>query len=248
MKVKARKLIYDEILAVANNYSNSDTILKILTTHIPKDLICYLKYLDFIMFSPDAILQNAHKEVIEKNGLHVLEYKFIVLNDKCVEKVYEKELVSGKINSWWIKRKIFSKGITFVAIIGREIPSGYKYLCDYILEVKGKSDPLEYEYGSVRYEYRVSSKAFGFMHSSDDIYSIVNEALVFFDMNQICNSLERIKMLIEKPYKLLYDSKALDINLKKQNIELSYYRVLYKIKKIIINKIRPRAIQNNLTY
>ncbi|GAB6991976.1 nucleoside-diphosphate kinase [Paenibacillus pini] len=188
------------------------------------------KHISFIMFTPDALLQNAHLTIINDLNLSILLFKFVNISRTKAEQVYQKELITNNITSWWIKDKIFTKGLCCVLLVKGNFPAEYNSLCEYLLTRKGKSDPLLRDAGTIRDMYRVSNKSFGFMHSSDDINNAIYEASVFFTMDEIK------KALFSKNSE--HHLEVYSNCLKEESIFLSYYHVIYRIKEILLKEFK----------
>lgn len=208
---------------------------------IPKELLEESHNLGFIMFTPDALIQDAATKILCKYGLYVLQYRLISISEKDAEKVYENELFRGVIYAWWIKRKIFTLGSTFVALVTWDAELHEEFsLSEYLHKIKGDSDPLLCNPNTIRYDYCVSSKAFGFMHSSDDELSVLKEAQTFFTKRDLIIALKKIKDGREKGQYFFCDDKELvtcTSKLKKKVVTLSYYQVLYNVKKLLLLKL-----------
>jgi nucleoside diphosphate kinase len=232
--------IETELCQQAEVFDISDRELTKIISGIPKELLEESHNLGFIMFTPDALIQDAATEILRKYGLFVLQYRLISMAEKDAEKVYENELFHGIIYAWWIKRKIFTLGSTFVALVTWDATlHNEASLSKYLHKIKGASDPMLCNPDTIRYDYRVSSKAFGFMHSSDDELSVIKEAQAFFTKKDLSMALEQIKDGREKGKLSCCDEKELAActsKLKKEIITLSYYQVLYNVKKLLLLK------------
>ena len=154
----------------------------------------YFNNIDFIMFTPDSIVMNEFANVVKKYNIKILNYKCININEYEAEKIYSNELCTGKIDSWWIKKKIFSMGLTCVALITLDIKKHNMLASDIILALKGDSDSLISSHNSIRGQYRVANKTYGFMHSSDSPKQALFESNTFFSINEIKNSFHKLKI------------------------------------------------------
>lgn len=225
------KRIPIELLRQAHEYGMTENEILDICGSFSYETLVDSKNICFVMFLQDAISQNAILDILEKYNLKILLYRIISISEEDAEGVYESDLVSRRLYAWWIKRKIFNLGNTFVALVTcSDIPKEYKDIYDYLLCIKGASDPALSKKGTVRYEYRVSSKAFGFMHSSDDNISSLREALVFFSYDEIEKA---VKNCLSDLYS--YTPQKYDFRLKPENMQLNFYFLLYKIKNILLS-------------
>lgn len=217
----------------------------------------YFDNIDFIMFTPDSVVMSEFTNIVKKYNIKILNYKCINVNELEAERIYSKELSTGKIDSWWIKKKIFCMGLTCVALITIDINSNNMSVSDLILTLKGNSDPLISSHNSIRGQYKVANKTYGFMHSSDSPKEALFESNTFFSINEIKNSFHRLKtgeymndsffndFILNFNYKndlynyyeLLFDlkSKVLDAFIKKNHISKKQTNIYNKIKLLYSN-------------
>lgn len=217
----------------------------------------YFNNIDFIMFTPDSIVMNEFANVVKKYNIKILNYKCININEYEAEKIYSNELCTGKIDSWWIKKKIFSMGLTCVALITLDIKKHNMLASDIILALKGDSDSLISSHNSIRGQYRVANKTYGFMHSSDSPKQALFESNTLFSINEIKNSFHKLKIGenvnesffndfilnfnykydLYNYYELLFDlkNKVLDIFIKKNHISEMQIDIYDKIKLLYSN-------------
>lgn len=196
----------------------------------------YIDKLGFIMFTPDAFENDYVNQVLSYLNVEVLNYKLLCINERDAEKVYENELYLGKIDAWWIKKEIFSKGYSLVLLVKNSKADLKKSMCEYLLSKKGKSDPSLCEEASIRGRYRVTSKAFGFMHSSDDEFSVIKEASYFFSIMEIQKAINDCKNSDE------HNIQEIFVPLKKQYNRINFYEILFGVKKLIWNNFYKEGI------
>ena len=198
------------------------------------------KNIGFMMLGPDATWDTTVLDIFKTYGIQILLCKIVTITDITAEKVYQKELLAGKISSWWIKNKFFSLGPCFVALVGGSVPHNFSSFCDYLLSIKGASDPNIRAAGTIRDQYEVPNKAFGFMHSSDDIESAMYEASLFFENYEIERSIIEYPSSIHK-----FDASvkmAKYINIKRMEMNRSYVSAFYNLKTVLLQKLKAENI------
>ena len=129
--------LYEE----GQKYGISDPTIQLLLKDFTDTELEETKKICFIMFSPDAVARKAIDDVLFRYNLVILKHKFINLRNYC-EEVYQSDILSRRLHSWWIKNKIFNLGNTFVALVTcPNLPATSQSIYQYILSINGASDP-----------------------------------------------------------------------------------------------------------
>jgi nucleoside diphosphate kinase len=182
-----------------------------------------------VVVPPDGLMQGVHRRLLDEYGEQVVAFRFLVLNQRLAERLYLDGLVTRAperhIRSWWIKSRLFSLGEAMVLLMRH--PEDPRFQAT-ITALKGASDPMLAKPGSYREHYRTPNKTFGLLHSSDDLLSMLHEASVLFEP-------EELARLLTRPYwdpahRALASGYEGGVSVRR----IESYRVLYRLKRRLL--------------
>ncbi|MGH3250062.1 MAG: nucleoside-diphosphate kinase [Trebonia sp.] len=182
-----------------------------------------------VVVPPDGLMQGAHRRLLDEYGEHVVAFRFRVLNQRLAERLYLDGLVTrapGRhIRSWWIKSKLFDLGEAMVLLMRHPTDAGFQAT---ITALKGASDPMLAQPGSYRAHYRTPNKTFGLLHSSDDLLSMLYEASVLFEPEELAQLLTRPHW--DPAHRALLSGYEGGVSVRR----IESYRVLYRLKRRLL--------------
>lgn len=167
-----------------DNYKNYDLIKNI------KDKKKISSNLVFTFFDPYLVRTGELYDVIEhitKYGFRVAKFNYKKLKEYDVEQIYRKNAPCFNLN-WHIARKIYQIDISCGVIFYR-----YKDATFNMKKLKGKSKNFfdNNVDETVRGKFQSPNKYISLMHSSDDWNSFLNESLIFFNIGEIEDLIEK---------------------------------------------------------
>jgi nucleoside diphosphate kinase len=177
-----------DLQALSAHYPDGPAVIGTLRRHLAIDQIAGVNEIGFIMFGPDALATAAIQQICKALRVTPLLAAIVQPHPAQIEQLYARELLKGLISAWWIKGRIFNCGPSVPMLVRGTVKSG-DTLCGKLLRLKGNSDPLITGTGTIRGRYRVSSKAFGFMHSADDPFGAVRESMIFWPPDVVAKTL-----------------------------------------------------------
>ena len=210
------------------------SLLNELKGSIPEHLFRFFPFLSFIMLKPDAYLRGLVPDIL----------KFLADNQVYPVKVSPQQLQADHIDSlymfvkpkyfesWWIMDKVYRLAPSCPAIvIGK--PEGYEHLSARIRDLVGPTTPLLGNESQIRYKFRGAHRIFNLIHGTDDPAAAIREALVFFDLDVIKQSLEKAAALAQEgsaPDWTFPDTEGLT---PAQTIDLDYPQAKHNLKSLL---------------
>jgi nucleoside diphosphate kinase len=182
-----------------------------------------------VVVPPDGLMQGVHRRLLDEYGEQVVAFRFRVLHQRLAERLYLDGLVTrapGRhIRSWWIKSKLFSLGEALVLLLRH--PTDHRFQAT-ITALKGASDPMLAKPGSYRERYRTPNKTFGLLHSSDDLLSMLYEASVLFEPEELAQLLASPHW--DPAHRALVSGYEGGVSVRR----IESYRVLYRLKRRLL--------------
>lgn len=218
-----------ELADLVGIYPELATFHQTVVVRLPDACLELLPRTALVVVPPDGLMQGVHRRLLDEYGEQVVAFRFRVLNQRLAERLYLDGLVTrapGRhIRSWWIKSKLFSLGEAMVLLMRH--PTDPRFQAT-ITALKGASDPVLAKPGSYREHYRTPNKTFGLLHSSDDLLSMLYEASVLFEPEELAQLLARPHW--DPAHRALVSGYEGGVSVRR----IESYRVLYRLKRRLL--------------
>lgn len=226
-----------ELAALVATYPEFATFHHTVVSQLPDACLDALPRTALVVVPPDGLMQGVHRRLLDEHGEHVVAFRFRTLDQRLAERLYFDGLVTqtpGRhIKSWWIKSKLFDLGEALVLLLRHPTDVGFQAT---LTALKGASDPMLAKPGTYREHYRTPNKTFGLLHSSDDLLSMVYEASVLFEP-------EDIAVLLTSPHwdpahRALVSGYECGVTVRR----IESYRVLYRLKRRLLAELAAAGV------
>ena len=172
-----------------------------------------LKHIGFFVITPDSIKRELVTPildfVIENTNAKILSAKLKYLSSHDIENLYKytfrKRIIDGEQTFWWLMQRSFQLD-PCIAVIMFCDEHKEETFCDTLLNLKGsfvKNCMPVVE--TIRDHFTSISRILAVIHSSDDIYSMLREALLFFTIQEITSIIKFEKYLTKNSVSCLVE-------------------------------------------
>lgn len=231
-------MIDKNILDIAKNKYNINEKQKnnILEISLNKNGNQNLQRASFVIFTFETFKLNLLDRMIEEInniGGKIIDYIFYPGIDeyKVIEhykyhnprenkNLYEYNTSFPSVG-WPVVKKRFSKPLIACLVIGEDFNFNEK-----VLLLKGPTEPKRCNKSHLR--FRALNKAFTAIHSSDDIYSVLRESILFFGENRVVRDLN--------------DYRTDNINYKYNQFMIEKYNYIYNLNNITLEEVKYKII------
>jgi len=198
----------------------------------------------FMIIKADALIEKKTESIISflrKNDIHIVDYKFKhFFYDYEKESIYRYKLIDG-VNDWYIRKKIFEIGPSIGLIVSYK-GNDFDTIFEKIDSIKGTSNALTAPDGTIRKEFHGNNMIMNLIHSSDDPVATFREAELFFNCNEIEQSLTRTETEIESEVIHLAKYFAADMT---TDFDVLCQRLIHQLFYIINSKLKYLSIDAN---
>lgn len=157
-----------------------------------------LDKIGLILLKPDAIVSGKGPSIvsfIRRQDISVVDAIPICSPKEFqFEELYKFNLTlrnsHNQIGSWWLNRKVYTMGPSLLLLVRDDGGTGTT-IFGKIQSFKGSSDPHKAKPGQIRHEFKGTNMALNLVHTSDNLFSLVREYLIF-------SSLERLKLVTDR--------------------------------------------------
>ena len=202
-----------------------------------EDQLRNLPRLVFGMIKPAAYARGLAPRVVEwlrLNGFRIALAKFGEIKGKELDELYL--FVKRKYQeSWWIMERAYSMAPALAMVLVGDY-KGHEHACAMLRKLIGPTTPEAGSRGNLRYDLKGVNRVFNIIHISDDPAAALRESSVFFDMEEVLESLSsnnEVKLHMErlKPSKLR---------------ELSRWKTFSDLKRRCVNLLNSNELQELL--
>jgi len=149
-----------------------------------------LPKLVFAMIKPAAFVRGLAPRVIQwlhLNGFRIALFRFGEIGGEELDELYL--FVKRKYHeSWWIMERAYSMAPALaMVLIGDQ--NGHEHACAKLRELIGPTTPEAGSKGNLRYDLKGVNRVFNIIHVSDDPAAALRESSVFFDLEEVLDSL-----------------------------------------------------------
>lgn len=209
-----------------------ERLLSRISKTVPDELLSFAPYMSFVMLKPDAYLRGLVPDILAylaDNQVYPIRFRLEQLKASHIDDLYR--FVKPKYQeSWWIMEKIYRLAPCCPCIVIGE-PKEFPHLSARIRDLVGPTTPLLGDESHIRYRFRGAHRIFNLIHGTDDPAAAIREALVFFELDEVREVLEKASTLPQgTPPNWAIPREGL---IPPQKVELDYPQAKYNLKLLL---------------
>ncbi len=147
----------------------------------------------FTIFSPDAIQTRKYLTAItwlEEKGFQI---KYCFIKQISLDELNQLYPHISSKKSYNLVKNLFLSNLSLIVIFEftQSLTYSHNDYCEYLVELKGKSDPFINDSYCLRNFLNAENKILNFLHTSDNIQEMIREKSIFFNKKNRYNMYDR---------------------------------------------------------